>query len=109
MNPFELATLADVTAPDSGWSPGANFLTEVAEMVAENPDMEIHEIADRAVPVYTHTIFTTLVDLCAYDEDLEGFEFSNMTEEAAHCLYQVAYRLADALREQATEGDDDDE
>lgn len=54
------------------------------------------EIADNAVPVYTHQRWRMFVDLGAYNEDLTDFggPVANMTENAGVALYIIAERLA---------------
>lgn len=56
-----------------------------------------HEVADGAVPVYTHDRMATYVDTLAYTEDAE--DYGNMTDPvdmAGVALYMQAERIADA-------------
>lgn len=115
--PYALARLAECASPDSLDSPGARFLASVADAVADHIDYnegawdddDAHEIADGAVPVYTHERWQVFVDLAAYQEDpSEWGEITDMTEAAAVCLYMIAERLACAVAAEITEGGDDD-
>jgi hypothetical protein len=93
-------------------SPGANFLRSVEDAVREafdyhegQPGDDWHEVADGAVPVYTHALWSTFVDLAAYNEDPSelGCEADDMTRAAGVCLYMIAERLAMALAEEYDE------
>lgn len=126
-NPFSLATLADCYSPDSADSPGARFLAGIARDVAEHiGDQSLgwsdqlggltdaaHEIADSAVPIYTHERWATFVDLGAYDEDTSeyaaGEDASDLTMLAGVALYAIAERLVRALAEELTEALDADD
>lgn len=100
-----LANEADCSCPDSSESPGAKFLLEVQDSVNERfaddswDEDSSSEIADAAVPVYTHAVWATFVDLCAYQEDPTelGCDGSDMEQCAKVCLYMIAARLADSL------------
>jgi hypothetical protein len=140
-SPYHLASLADCTSPDSADSPGAKFLAGIAEAVAEHcnqyagtPDDgddwplivgellngdAAHEIADSAVPIYTHERWQTFVDLGAYNEDPAGElgdDGSDLTQTAGAALYLIASRLvgalagelSDALDEDAADREDED-
>lgn len=111
-NAYVLAGLAESGSPDERDSAGATFLLGVASAVGEMLDYkplaegmdaseyadEISELADSAVPVYTHTIWTTFVDLAAYQEDpTELADMSDIQGAAKVCLYIIAERLAYAL------------
>jgi hypothetical protein len=123
---WQLARLADVTDPDAhdgmGFSadqgttpvegsPGAKFLRSVAYDVAnlldEADEDTPSEIADSAVPIYTHEMWSTFVDLAAYTEDISelGAEDAEMDKQAATALYMIAERLASALIEAETDDD----
>lgn len=105
----QLARLADCPSPDSPTSPGAHFLESVADSYQEaaaderyDEDDSPHEIADAAVPVYTHERWQTFVDLCAYQEDTTelGDDGSDLTQSAAIALYMIAERLVRALADE---------
>lgn len=114
--PYALARLADCSSPDNETSPGAEFLMSVAYQIAEAIDWaDEHndgnleedagsEIADNAVPIYTHDLWATFVDLAAYNEDPTelGADASDMEQSARACLYMIAQRLAAALIEEAS-------
>jgi hypothetical protein len=131
-SPFHLADLADCTSPAGPDSPGARFLASIARDVAErfgDDSMEpaelagivgdltdgdgAHEIADSAVPIYTHDRWATFVDLGAYNEDPAGElgdDGSDLTQTAGAALYMIARRLVVALAEELSAAlDDDDE
>ena len=101
LNPYELANMADCSNPDSQESPGARFLLSVQDDYRErvedgyyDEDDSPHEIADGAVPVYTHNLWQTFTDLGAYNEDPSelGVESDDMTSAAGVCLYMIAAR-----------------
>jgi hypothetical protein len=127
-SPFLLATLADCYSPDAADSPGAKFLTSVARDVAErfdDPDLSpeeqagiignlredgAHEIADGAVPIYTHDRWLTFVDLGAYNEDVTelGATADDLTGAAGVALYMIAERLVRALAEELSDALNED-
>lgn len=131
---WQLAKHAETTDPDAhdgiGFpnyessqatpSAGAKFLRRVADTADEiadeieagtvdDLDDRIHEEADAAVPIYTHEMWTTFVDLAAYTEDVS--EFASGDEEmdrlAAVALYIIAERLLQALVREWTTTDPD--
>lgn len=130
-SPFHLSGLADCYSPDSSDSPGAEFLASVARDVAEHvepyrtdeDDLDVyrarvddlqqdaaHEIADSAVPIYTHDRWATFVDLGAYNEDVTEFvEVSDLTDAAGVALYMIASRLVAALAQELTDALDEEE
>jgi len=110
---YHLASLADTASPDHPLvdnaqafppSPGAIFLHRVEDATAEaivNAEGEdvndlVHEVADSCVPIYTHELWQTFVDLAAYNEDV-GTEYGDLTSLASLALYGVACRLVEAL------------
>lgn len=112
LNPYQLSNLADCASPDSSESPGASFLIQIQDAVAyaaEQADGALedthdlaHEIADGAVPIYTHEMWQTFTDLAAWQEDVAG-EFGpieDMEKGAQAALYMIAYRLAVTLFEE---------
>lgn len=138
---WELANLAKVTSPDAhdgigfsadqdvmvhvaGGSPGARFLRSIAYDVSaliedglstrdDDHHDALHDLADSAVPIYTHEMWSTFVDLAAYTEDVSELsaEDTSMNRQAAIALYMIAERLAFALIEAEKaedEGDEDD-
>lgn len=132
-SPFHLATLADCYSPDGDDSAGARFLALIARDVADHcnqyagtPDDgddwpliigeltdgdAAHEIADSAVPIYTHERWATFVDLGAYNEDASemGATADDLTGAAGVALYIIADRLVRALAEELSEALDDDD
>jgi hypothetical protein len=126
---WTLARAADCASPDKpdryGWahdvnldlytpSPGAEFLRHVEDAAREAFDSLIedetpreqaddngalHMVADGAVPMYTHGMWQTFVDLAAYQEDLDdlGGTTGDMERDAQTALYLIAYRLTNAL------------
>lgn len=121
----------DRPSPDSE-SEGVSFLLRVQNAVVEALDYDhtddetvedtvdrmrdrgdLHELADGAVPVYTHRKWATFVDLQAYREDATdlGFDGSDMEQGAGICLYMIAERLAEGLCRVAIDAwnDTDDE
>jgi hypothetical protein len=124
---WQLAHLAEVTDPDAhdgiGFenaepcegSPGARFLRSIAYSVEEaieygTSEDTPHEIADSAVPIYTHEKWATFTDLAAYTEDIEDFgPITDLDQAASIALYMIAERLARALIDAETPGDDTEE
>jgi hypothetical protein len=106
---WELAEMAGCDSPESDISPGAMWLVRVASDLSEvigrvteyGEDTQdvIRELADAAVPVYTHEMWRVFVDLAAYDVDDEGLHDreDDMTQRAMVALYVVAERLLNAL------------
>lgn len=114
---WELARLAGCMDPDNAESPGARFLSRVAddyrEAIADEwyDDDSPHEIADSAVPVYTHERWQVFVDLGAYQEDISeyGDDYgADLTGAAAVALYMIAERLVYALAQEDETTDDDE-
>jgi hypothetical protein len=112
-SPYDLADMADCDCPDNRESSGAAMLACVRDSVVKaiqdgsitlddfDDRGQLHEIADGAPSVYTHTIWRTFVDLAAYQEENEfGDEWPNdLTKAASLALYQISNRLAHALCE----------
>lgn len=108
---YSLASIAHCGSPDSSSSPGALFLYDVAEAVAESieegdwGDDEPARIADEAAYSAeargTHKKWRIFIDLAAYQEDPSelGADASDMSKAADVCLYMIAERLAFALAE----------
>jgi hypothetical protein len=104
LNPYELASIADIATPSSKSSPGAEFMESVQSVMmdylsSELEQVPINEAADASLNVYTHDIWLQFVDLCAYNEDISGItsESQSMTERAMLSLYLIAERLIDTL------------
>jgi hypothetical protein len=102
INAYYMASIAEISDPSSLSSPGAemletvrSYLLESLEYDAEKP-VPISELADSVLPVYTHDIWETFVDLCAYNEDVEDLG-GDMTERAKYALYSIAHRLLHTL------------
>ena len=118
---WHLANDADCAGPDSPDSPGAQFLEQVQDAVVEltehKPDTEpddmdydgaVHELADSAVPVYTHEFWQTFVDLAAYAEDTSDYGPLEDVEQTCKVgVYMIAERLAHALLAEWWTDDDD--
>lgn len=124
MRPYQLAGFAGCASPDSPTSPGAQFLSDVRDRVAEwatqpRTDRQYgwelsdyaHEIADGCVPIYTHQRWQTFVDLCAYHYDASDYGDlpRDMTDAAGVVLYAIGRALADALLADLPDDDDDSE
>lgn len=117
-NAYELAGAngADCGIPDDGLSPGAKFLEGIRDEVLERiaylelePGDEVdmadagidHEIADGAVPIYTHQLMLTYVDLMAYQEDITDLgQPTDGIQYARWALYAIGSRLIAALVEE---------
>ena len=107
---YELARLADCMSPDSPTSAGAVFLLRLVDDLAEILEADdrtdaVHEAADSAVPIYTHEVWSTFVDLGAYQEDPTelGADASDMEQAAKVALYMIAERCLFALLEETDE------
>ncbi|UFD98006.1 hypothetical protein PQC18_gp68 [Streptomyces phage Pablito] len=122
---YELATIADCGKPDSKVSLGSDFLASVRDDVLDKvndywdgkpstlEDVILaqreriqDEVSDSAPSVYTHTMWTEYVDLCAYQEDLS--EFGTPTDDtmegrARLALSAIGFRLASALLDEIEE------
>src|SRR5690606_2396909 len=62
----------------------------------------IHERADAAVPIYTHDMWATFVDLAAYEEVVTEYgPIEDMGQAAQVALYMIAERLLSTLVEEA--------
>lgn len=121
---WALARDADCLTPDT--DKGQAFLVNVRDAVMERieegewddvADFDrlfgdiVWEIADSAVPIYTHDLWTVFGDLGAYFEDPTelGFEGEDMNKGASTCLYMIADRLAASLREEVRDAIEADE
>lgn len=106
---FMLANDADCFSPDTDDSSGAEFLRGVrddvleavkSDRLAEEDASDVaHEVADGRVPIYTHDLWSTFVDLGAYQEDPTevGEGWKDIEQCARVSLYLIADRLAHAL------------
>jgi hypothetical protein len=104
---YQLARLASCADPESATSEGALFLTRVEGAVAEaidycsaeGSDVEeaIREAVDSSVPISTHRLWRTFVDLCAYQEEADGGRAPRWRPDPSR-------RLAYALVEEASDG-----
>ena len=108
---WQLARMASCADPDHQDSPGAHWLTTVADSAKEvtNED-EVSETADSVVPIYTVERWRVFVDLGAWEEDVTelGADASDLTQCAAIALYQIAERLLTAVVEARDDAEDDD-
>ncbi len=106
---YSLANLADCAGPDSDSSPGSQFLSGVVDDIRERvtdgtfDEDSASEIADSAVPIYTRDVWSTFVDLAAYNEDpseLVDTSRVDMEQSAKLCLYMIAERLVYTIAEE---------
>lgn len=109
---------ADTFSPDSLESPGAEFLDSVKRSALEtwdyNPKIDESDVdaiaadqTDACVPVYTHSMWSTFIDLGAYNEDVDNY--GDMGDMAAYALHLIAERLFIALIRELIEARDEDE
>jgi len=99
---YELSRDAGCGDPDNSTSPGAMFLTgtwdswmEVRDQYDDREGM-VMEVADGSVPIGTHLVWQTYVDLCAYREDIDDYrdrKEGTPTGDARTALYLIAERL----------------
>lgn len=103
---WQLARLADCADPDAWNSIGAKFLVRVETALEDAQDGawgvsqdDLAELADGCVPIYTHEVWATFVDLAAYEEDVSELVGSerDLTKCASVALYLIAERLLTAL------------
>lgn len=127
---YRLAHMAGCGDPDSRESVGAQWLLSIAtdvpeirERITQGDDVGdlVDQYADDAVPIYTHQMWITYVDLCAYNEDVtELVDYDGLANPdgagrygagklAAIALYLIAGRLLHALIEEADDETDEDE
>lgn len=123
-----LASMAGCASPDNATSAGATFLALVQSSTVEAVRWSVEhdegatledyicegsvtEIADGCVPVYTHRLWATFVDLAAYSEDLGdlGGTSGDMEQDATTSLFAIAERLVHALLEEILEEEEDDD
>jgi hypothetical protein len=118
----ELAGMADTASPDTPTSAGAEYLRRVESGAIEHWDEldedqrgdedyrsdEVHELADGLVPIYTHAIWSTFVDLAAYQEDVTDYcgPEDEMERRAMIALYMIAERLVRAVWDEMAEADE---
>ena len=115
-NPYVLAGMAGCASPDTEDSAGALFLTLVADsvrdLVAEDEDRDEipFQAADECVPIYTHKVWRTFVDLAAWQEDPTDLsaDASDMEQCAKVCLLMIGERLAWAILEDMGTEDEDE-
>tara|TARA_E500000331_G_scaffold352740_1_gene401961 strand:+ start:560 stop:1039 length:480 start_codon:yes stop_codon:yes gene_type:complete len=71
----------------------------VNDLLFEHQHDIIHNVVDGCVPIYTHQIWETFTDLCAWSEDLSelGGPETDMNKNAMTALYMIGCRLGDAL------------
>ena len=114
---YRLSLKADVASPDAVDSHGAQFLARVrdafvewveygrdaydVQSLDERAQDDAFEQVDACVPVYTHQIWQTFIDLAAYDdESAVECDGLTMTERASYVLESIAERLFVALAEE---------
>lgn len=119
LSDYRLVNMAAVSLPDNLDSPGAQFLSHVRdslvewaeyhrgediETLGERAQDDAFEQVDSTVPVYTHPLWETFVDLSAYaDESSDEFDGGTMTEQASYVLARIAERLFMELAEEYVE------
>lgn len=120
LNAYRLARIAYLASPAALDSPGAQLLASVRDSLVEwvehtRDDYSVETIVDRAsteacaesksaVPVYTHEIWRTYLDLRAYrDESADDFDGGTPSELATFTLGSIAERLFVALAEEYVE------
>lgn len=120
---YDLARMVDdtgVSTPDSDTSPGAEFLTSIRDAVTEyfdhqpdhvDSDVEWSEEIDSSVPVYTHQVWKTFIDVTAYQTEWAEEQSELSTQAAMATLAMLAEELAQALHAEIQDqvrADDDD-
>lgn len=120
--------MATPEGPATVPSAGADFLRRVETAVMDlwdetedkpgpegvmslEDDGSVTELADGCVPIYTHELWSTFVDLAAYQEELEAYMLPlsdvdgspDLNGMARVALYMIAERLAWALLEEMAE------
>lgn len=111
---------ADTYSPDKLDSAGGEFLDSVKRAALESweYDPTIHEgdvyqvateQTDSCVPVYTHSMWATFVDLGAYNEDDATDHGGDMGDMASYALHLIAERLFVRLIEELIEARELDE
>ncbi len=100
INAYYMASIIDSASPSSLSSKGAELLDDLRYYILEwlnNNDepLDVNQVANEALPIYTHDIWETFVDLCAYNEDIEVWvdENSDMNQQAGFALYVIAERF----------------
>ena len=102
---YELSRIAECGSPDSLTSPGAELLDNIRinliDQLENNPEsaVQVSEIAESSISVYTHPSWLQFVDLCAYEEDIAEYMAlgSTMTQQAQYALAYLAERLITEL------------
>ena len=71
----------------------------VSDLMFEQRHDIVHNVVDGCVPIYTHQIWETFTDLCAWSEDLSelGGPETDMNKNAMTALYMIGCRLGDVL------------
>ncbi len=111
---------ANTYPPDGLDSEGAQFLTSVRDAALEwwsympeadrdDADAAASEQTDACVPVYTHQMWKTFIDLGAYNEDDATDVTDTMTGMASYALHLIAERLFLALVAELIEAREEDE
>ena len=90
---FQRSDAIDKARP---WHENEDYVLEIMDDDAVDI---IHEVVDGCVPIYTHQIWETFTDLCAWSEDLSelGGPETDMNKNAMTALYMIGCRLGDAL------------
>ena len=108
METWELVQLAGCATPDAHMD-GERWLRNVQDATREaiayctehDAELNVHEVADGSVPVYTRDVWAVFTDVCAWLEDLDGYvdPAADMTDRARVALYLIAERLVTGLAE----------
>lgn len=118
---WHLASMINTFAsPDTSESAGAEFLIGVRDDLCDDLDHlqslgdwdedRIHEIADAAVPVGTHKMWQTFIDLAAYHHssaESADADAKDMSKQAAFVLFEIARELIELLLDELESGDFD--
>ena len=114
LGPYDLARLIECGSPDGRESPGSKFLQEAMEAWwdqrdnYDDKDAMINEMANDAVPVGTHQMWSVLVDLTLYQNEIEQVWIDPLGNDAfrSHAeqlVYEAAYSLITVLEQQWNE------
>lgn len=130
---YALANMAETNMPYDLHSSGAKFLTGIRDAVAEQLEYYIddyadvdslsdfvdgvrdkeefeHGIADGAPSIWNYERMRQLTDLAAWDEDVSDYGDSpDIITAAGYALYNVAGRLIEALLQEVSDFEDDEE
>ncbi len=114
LGPYDLARLIECGSPEGRESPGSQFLEEAMEAWwdqrenYDDKDAMIREMANDAVPVGTHQMWSVLVDLFLYQNEIEQVWIDPLGNDAfrSHAeqlVYEAAHSLITILEQQWNE------